>query len=641
MCGITGIFTTKVVPPGYYEAHSLLQHRGPDDEGFVAGNTNMAAAGLSGERTKGRWRQFEHISESSSPKKWIMGHHRLSILDLSENGHQPMTDESCRYWLCLNGEIYNYKELRDELIQYGFSFFSNTDTEVVLKAFIKWDVECISKFNGMWAFALYDVMNSRLILSRDRLGVKPLYYHFGKEQLLFSSEVRFFKPLITLNVDQGIAAEYIAYCHLDHRQDTFYEEIKQFPAACYAIYSHRDHSLSFHKFWSIDKIERNDAVNLQVATEEFDELFSSAIDLRMISDVPVGCLLSGGLDSTAIVCNLYNRGKFPTDGFHSFSADFHEKQFSEKKFIDQTVTKCDGLNAHFVYPDPNNIKDDFSELLRVQEFPLRSLSVYSQYLLYHFIRQNTPVVVLLNGQGSDELFGGYTSQYYSFILSNLFGRNFKEVINSSKWLINNRGESYSSMFTYMLKQCVKKLLIKTGFDYQKYSHNPYYINSCGRELVSFHKDPFENELRINLLYTSLPEYLRYEDRDSMGFSLESRLPFLDYRMVEWAFTLPAAAKIHNGVNKMIVRESVKAYTPQSVVERADKMGFVSPQELWQRTFMRELMTEVIHSDWNIPFLIKERVITGFDCYMQGSESNWPFWWRIFCYIYWMNTAIGK
>jgi len=632
------MFSFSIISSEYYKSHTLLDHRGPDDEGFIAGYKDSSeVTSLSGNKTKGRWKNLPHILKNHSQMNWIMGHHRLSILDLSENGHQPMTDESARYWLCLNGEIYNYKEVRDELIQYGFSFFSNTDTEVILKAFIHWDVECFSKFNGMWALALYDKMNSRLILSRDRLGIKPLYYHYGREQFLFASEAKFFKPLVNLSIDQKIAAEYIALCHLDHRQDTFYEEIKQFPAASYAIYSYSDHALSFHKFWSIDKIEKNDAINLQVATEQFEDLFSSAIDLRMRSDVPVGCLLSGGLDSTAIVCNLYNRDKFPTDGFHSFSADFHEKQFSEKKFIDQTISNCRGLNPHFVYPDPNNVNKDLSQLLWVQEFPLRSLASYSQYLLYRFIGQNSPVVVLLNGQGSDELFGGYTSHYYSLIFSKLLDLHFKGALNESRWFTEKRNISNQSVLRYLIVQSILRFLSKK-FNFRRSLKNQYFSVKFTNESFSFQNDPFENELRANLLYASLPEYLRYEDRNSMAYSLESRLPFLDYRLVEWAISLPNEFKIHNGMNKRVVRESVKAYTTKSVINRTDKMGFVSPQELWQRTVMKELMMDIIHSDWNIPFLIKGKIISGFDSYMQGSENNWPFWWRIFCYISWMNTV---
>jgi len=457
---------------------------------------------------------------------------------------------------------------------------------------------------------------------------------------MFASEAKFFKPLLKLNIDQKIAAEYIAYCHLDHRQDTFYEEIKQFPAAQYASYSYRDHSLSFHKYWSINRIKKNDSLSLEDAKEQFNELFSSSIDLRMRSDVPVGCLLSGGLDSTAIVCNLHNRSKLPSDGFHSFSADFIEEPFSEKKYIDQTIANCQGLIPHFVYPDANNIRDNLNHLLWTQDFPLRSLSVYSQNLLYRDVRQNSSVVVLLNGQGSDELFGGYGSHYYSLIFSKLLDLKLKDVLNDSRWFIENRNTSSQSIVINLLKQSILRFLNK-GFHFRRSNNNPLFSTKLPSDVVSFHNDPLEDELRTNLLYTSLPEYLRYEDRNSMAYSLESRLPFLDYRLVEWALTLPNEFKIHNGINKRIVRESVKSYTTKSVIERTDKMGFVSPQELWQRTVMKDLMTAVIHSNWNIPFLIRKKVLNRFDSYIQGKESNWPFWWRIFCYIYWMDMNNGR
>jgi asparagine synthase (glutamine-hydrolysing) len=642
MCGITGIFSAAGIPAGYYRAHSLLSHRGPDDEGFVAGpGSDGGVVQLAGEKTRGRWKGLPTIAGAGDDFHWVLGHHRLSIIDLSENGHQPMGDATGRYWVVLNGEIYNYHELREELRRGGVHFRSQTDTEVALQAFIRWGEGCFSQFNGMWAMALYDSETRQLVLSRDRFGVKPLYYHLGEDGFLFASEVRFFRSLLKLNVDQRIAAEYVASCHLDHRPETLYREIRQLLPAHYAIYDCRGQELTLRRYWSLAHVQREDDGDYSAAVDRFNELFTSAVDLRMRSDVPVGCLLSGGLDSTSIVCNLGHRGRFGEGGFHFFSAVFREEAFSEKRYIDETQNVCPGLIPHFVTPDPGRLRDDLAGLMAVQEFPFRSLAVYSQNLLYRNVRETSPVVVLLNGQGGDELFGGYTGHYYSLILSALLHGRPGEALREGGWFVRNREGSAAALFLNLLKQAIIHLL-NTGLHLPRPGANPLFTKGYRLKApIFFHDDPFENELRANLCFSALPEYLRYEDRNSMAFALEARLPFLDYRLVEWAFSLPNDFKIHDGVNKRVVRDAVRPYATASVVSRQDKMGFVSPQELWQRTVLSGLMTEVIRDARDMPFLDRKKLLRGFEGYLAGRDGDWAFWWRVFCYLYWLDEAYGK
>ena len=642
MCGITGFFSNYQIPREYFAAHALISHRGPDDEGFVAGNKCGCKEPfrLCGDKTKGKWRNSEYFNDFHGSYNWILGHHRLSILDLSDRGHQPFSDKTGRFWLVINGEIYNYKELRTELEQFGYIFHSETDSEVALNSYIHWGLDCFNRFNGMWAFALFDTLNKELILCRDRFGIKPLYYHFGEKDFLLASEAKFFKPLLNLTVNNELAAEYISTCHLDHKAETLYREIFQIPPAHYAIYDYSNHTLQFHKYWSIDDVLVDKTLDYRSTVAKFGELFNSSIDLRMRSDVSVGCLLSGGLDSTSIVSNIFSRGLFPECGFHSFTAAFHEEAYSEKSYVDDTGVRCKGLIGHFVYPDPKNLPDTIGNLLYMLDFPVRSLAVYSQSLLYKLVRDSSPVVVLLNGQGGDELFGGYTAHYYSLILSYMLQGDIRRALAEARKYTGIRNEDTVTL----AKNLTWQFLIHFFNAYLKIkrpSANPYFKKRLFLDPVSFHRDPFENALRSNLCFSALPEYLRYEDRNSMASSLESRLPFLDYRIVELAYTIPHEFKISEGVNKKIVRDTVSSYTTPSVVGRRDKMGFISPQELWQKTELRDLMTEVIRASWDVPFLDRRKLLRGFQNYLDGLDSNWPFWWRVFCYIYWLEVVCEK
>ena len=230
MCGITGAFDRDALDlRRLYAAHATLAHRGPDDEGFRAGSgADDPGASYSGDRTTGRWRELDHL-QAAGATRWVLGYHRLAIIDLSEDGHQPFAGRGGRRWLVYNGEIYNYRELRAELEALGHEFATSCDTEVVAQAFDEWGSGCFSRFNGMWALAIYDTDTRRLVLSRDRFGVKPLYYHHGPTALLFGSEIKFLAGLIDLGLDETAAAEYLADSRIDHRPETLHPEVRQLP----------------------------------------------------------------------------------------------------------------------------------------------------------------------------------------------------------------------------------------------------------------------------------------------------------------------------------------------------------------------------------------------------------------------------
>ena len=640
MCGISGFHSldSAIQLDTYYRAHSLLKHRGPDDEGFAI-MVDHAIRHARGDDTIEHFKDLPDINSFES-SRIVMGHRRLSIIDLTWQGHQPMTDADKRFWIVYNGEIYNYIELRKELEDLGHPFKSNSDSEVFLTAFKEWGAGSFNKFNGMWAAAIYDKRDDKLTLTRDRFGIKPLFYVIKNKSIYFASEVKFLLEFIDKpKINEQIAAEYLLFCHLDHVPETMFKDIYQLEPGHYAEFV--EGTLQTKKYWKYVP-EINKKIAYKNAVDELDRLFKSSVDLRMRSDVPVGSLLSGGIDSTAIVCDLHRRGKIKENNFNTFSAVFKEEEFSEKQYIEKTIEKT-RYTPHYIYPDPDSVENEIKNILYYQEFPFRSLSVYSQWNLYKHIKEETPVVVLLNGQGSDELFGGYTSHYNSLISEYIRTFRFLTAAKEAKLYLKYRNQNVMHVlphiariilpdFTDRVIRIVKYHLkfLKRNFRFNK---SPKYSKNC-----------FLQDLFSNLKFSALREYLRYEDRDSMAFSLETRLPFMDFNLIEFGYTLPDEYKIKNGINKRVLRDSVREFTTKEVVERTDKMGFVSPQEKWQRTLLKDYTSKIITKSnikKNFPFMDDESIISAYDNYLKGITNDWSFFWRICCLYEWKKLWIDK
>ena len=639
MCGISGVFS-QVRPINiqqYCLAHSLLRHRGPDDEGFVAGEGAVGTS-FRGNASVGKSRNFPHILSCHDTLKWIIGHHRLSIIDLSDKGHQPMASPDHRHWLAYNGEVYNYRELRGKLENLGYHFQTRTDTEVVLFALLEWGIGAFSRFNGMWALAWYDTQTGNLILSRDRFGIKPLYYALNSNVFYFGSEAKFFRPLIKLTMNEKTALAYLAFCYLDHSSESFYNEVNSLPPATYASYNATNGSISQHVYWTLKDVHKDVFITQDEAARQFEEIFESSINLRMRSDVPVGTLLSGGLDSSSIVCNLRKTASAEDEELHFFSAVFHEKEFSEKQYVTKIEKAYQGLRPHYVYPKPGDLLKHLDSLCYTQDFPFRSLAVFSQNKLYQEVRQSSAVAVLLNGQGGDELFGGYTAHYYSLMLSYLFSLRFSSFMRELHSFSQNRSKSSRHVLSSLLKLSMIHVF-RTLFS-ARLTTGPCGVFKRARMVRApvFSWDPFESNLKENLHYSALPEYLRYEDRNSMAYSLESRLPFLDYRLVEWAFSLPAKLKIAGSKDKAVIRDAVSSYVPADIVNRRDKMGFVSPQEIWQKQQLKPLLDEAV-ANIVLPSLNRKKLKEYYGSYENNRDKNWPFWWRIASLYHWMNTLL--
>ncbi len=598
MCGIAGQYCFTGGEPDkelLAEMSRRLSHRGPDGEGsWTCGNTGLV-------------------------------HRRLAIIDLTEDGLQPMTNEDGTLQLVFNGEIYNYVELREELIKKGHRFHSHSDTEVILHAYEEWDTGCLNRFNGMWAFALWDERGQKLFCARDRFGIKPFYYTQVKGSFLFASEI---KALLAhsdagKHPDDMTLGTYLAWGVLDHSGRTMFEGIFQLEPAHAMVVTAAGPKQPF-RYWDV---KVNPAIRTSISDEEAADqllaILSDATRIHLRSDVPVGTCLSGGIDSStlAVLINNLIRDEAPASvgaRQKTFSAVFTDKRFDESRYIDEIVAAT-GVDANRVEPTPEQLRNDIDRLVWAQDEPFGSLSIYAQYCVMRLAKEKVKVV--LDGQGADELLAGYLAYQGSYI---------RWLIRSFHWLTAIREVAGSlryhrgflgSAFRQILVRRRRRTLLKPGMpEIDRYAGSLSAVLS--RELTA----------------TNLPGLLHYEDRNSMTFSIESRVPFLDVRFVEYIASLSLSQKIRRGVTKISLRHAIKGSIPESVRCRMDKMGFVTPEEVWMKGALRPYMLEVLGSDSfrSRPYWYADAVAKDYLSFLEGRSAYSPEVWRIVCAELWLR-----
>jgi asparagine synthase (glutamine-hydrolysing) len=557
MCGICGIirYDNKLVQEApIRRMMGIMKHRGPDDEGvFVEENVGL-------------------------------GFVRLSIIDLSPTGHQPMISQDSRYVLIFNGEIYNYIELREELKKKGYAFKTQADSEVLLVSYIHWREECLHKFNGMWAFVIYDRQQKKLFGARDRYGIKPLYYSQTNKYLFFASEI---SPLISLfdskaKPDYQMIYDYLVFNRTDHTDHTFFEDVNKLqPGHCFNLTldfgsaTNKEHTFSLKRWYNLKDNLKTPFQN----SLEFRELFSASVGLRLRSDVPVGVSLSGGLDSSSIASILLK--DYQKSDLNSFSAIYAKGECGdESEFIDQYKPLI--RKMHFITPSPEGLYADIPVFIKAHEEPMPTTSSYAQFKVMELAKNH--IVVNLSGQGADEQLAGY--HYF-------FGFYFKGLLNSFKWLtLLKEGSAYlkTHKSLFGLKTFVYFLMtdsLKTSF---RVSERGYLKNTFVKQYS--HKSTIASglyasanlhEALLDHFEYKLEHLLKWDDRNSMWFSLELRAPFLDYRLVERTLALPPEKIIRNGMTKQILREAMSGILPEKIRCRLDKIGFETPEAEWFRT----------------------------------------------------------
>ena len=611
MCGING-FNWKDEEL-VRKMNRLLKHRGPDDEGFLVTD------------------------------RFSIGSVRLAIIDLSKKGRQPMCSEDGLTCIVYNGEIYNFNDIREKLLSQDQSFRSNTDTEVILKAYLQWGPSFVNQLNGMWAFAILDLKKNLLLLSRDRYGIKPLYYHSQGDVFIFSSEI---KPILAAGVKpvlrKDIAYDYLVYGIVDHTDHTFFEGIEKLPPGHNLIYDLERKTIKLERYYHIrlESIkrdwEREDDLFKQVR-----DIFLDSVAIRMIADVPIGSCLSGGIDSSSIVCAM--RESSPKSQIKTFSLRFPGYKLDESRYQNIIVNHVKA-NGHFVSPDLEDFMKEIEDLVFFQEEPFGGPSVYGQYKVFELASRHD-VTVLLDGQGADELVAGYQyflGYYLKGLLREKSLRRFTEEFISAVKLQGFRSV-LRELLLALMPITIKKLLVRKGAGflskefYEKFRHR---IPSIWRA------NSLNDALLISLLETSLPALLRYEDKNSMRFSREARVPFLDYRLVGLLVNLPGDLKIRKGIRKYILRKSMEGLVPKEILNRRDKVGFATPEEVWLtsesfiRLFEKILNTQEFRNRgiWNVQ---KVREIK--DKLREGKARGWLLRtaWRIVNFELWAQIYLDR
>ncbi|MFO7526776.1 MAG: asparagine synthase (glutamine-hydrolyzing) [Ignavibacteriaceae bacterium] len=621
MCGICGIIKYKktVDTDQLLSMTRVLRHRGPDDEGFILGDIE-----------KNMMKSFHHDEtidsirirtprlENDFNANLGFGFRRLSILDLSENGHQPMQFEDSDLWIVYNGEIYNYIEIREELRAKGYAFKSNTDTEVILKSYHEWGESCVHKFNGMWAFAIWDSKNRKLFCSRDRFGIKPFYYNYKQGvHFVFASEIKSILQVIKTEPDKQTLYDSFAYGYSDHNERTFYSDVKQLRGGHNLIL--QNGNLSFYRYYKIKSQPCKDSFD--TAKIKLRELLFDAVRIRLRSDVPLGYALSGGIDSSSIVgiASKINQGSNNT-----FSMIYPGDSVDESFFINKVIEKT-GVNHHFVSPTPDDFLNDLDRFIWHQEEPFIGTSYFGEFKLRQLIRSNN-VTVSLEGQGADEIITGYTSLLLPYFFDLMSEFKFAKLVTEHKQFKNSVGS---------LRQLVKLFLIrgkKTSAEhlFKKYSYldRDYFEDIAERsnEFEQFNSGSYLNDtLYEMLIYTSIPQQLVRADKNAMAFSVECRFPFLDYRLVEYAINLPFEYKTKNGLTKYILREAIKDLLPTEVYNRKDKIGFAIPNNSLITNKVKKFFLDFLTSSSDDDFLFLDKKVFLEKYYSKNDESDWKFW----------------
>jgi asparagine synthase (glutamine-hydrolysing) len=617
MCGVAGIVwkdrgaraSTDLVR----RMTDALVHRGPDGEGvWVKGAV-------------------------------AFGHRRLSIIDLSHAADQPMVSHDGKHVLVFNGELYNYVELREELKARGRAFKTSSDSEVLLEAFRVWGPSCVERFNGMWAFAVWDVERETLFLSRDRFGIKPLYVLETRDHIAFASEV---KALLAAfpeerKPDDATIRRFLSTGALCEGTETFFKNIRAFPAAHNASWSASTATWTHARYWDVEPEVLRARMRGRDSVHALEELLDAAVRVHLRSDVPVGTCLSGGLDSSAIVATM---ARHHPQRVHTYSGLYDDVDCDESRWVND-VNRHVGTLATAVRPDPHgDLLDDMTTIGWFQDAPSGGPGLYTQFHVMK--RASQDVKVILDGQGGDELFAGYLPYFRprlrDLVESGPVGKARAAVVAADVLRLWGR-QFHRGIVTWAVGERVARHLVKTrtiasllhrDFEARVPARAP---PDAARPMGSH----LDDALYLDLVTRSIPGLLHYEDRNSMAFSIEARVPLLDHRIVELAFGIDPGDKIHGSWTKWVLRKAAESRLPRSVTWRRSKMGYPTPFARWiRRDEDRARLRDVLFSKE-----LRERGVVDVDVvrrvwddHQAGVDHSWPLW-RVLSLEIWFRQYI--
>lgn len=601
MCGIAGLVDQRLGASDIADAGSrmleVMAHRGPDN--------------------RGTW--------ANGPV--FLGHNRLSILDLSSASHQPMSLDSLT--ITYNGEVYNYLELRTELERDGYTFTTSGDTEVILAAYHRWGAQGVERFIGMWALAIWDDAKKELFCSRDRFGIKPFHYIERDGRFYFTSEIKGLRvsPIFRgeINASQVARGLYLGWMH--HWDETYFADIKALPASHNLVW--KDGSIRIHPFAGLDTCRQNTA-SFEENTAAFRELFIDAVRLTARRDVPMGVCLSGGLDSTSIASVLASS----TDehAIKTFTVYYTGMEnVDERPFINHVLDRYPQITPQYISPSDSDVAQALSRITWMMDAPMPSSSYISQYFVMQLAAQQG-VKVVLDGQGSDEIMGGYMHSMYRVVADKM---RAGDLIGAHKEVI-----AHSHRQNFGLKRrlevVAKSILAATRDEPALYglefARTYPWIMAQPVETYPIHLEmPSGSRLNAflyNLLrVTLLPTLLHTEDLNAMAFSIESRVPFLDHRLVDLCFSMPNDHKIYRGETKRVLRAGMRGIVPDAVLDRKDKTGFVTPGHT---SWLRGALSHLLEGDWHEldPYVLRPELMKVINAYRKGDNTQALFVWRL-------------
>jgi asparagine synthase (glutamine-hydrolysing) len=606
MCGIAGIISRKenISNKQFHSALSTLEHRGPEDREIWEQQTGQV----------------------------VFGHQRLCVIDPGKRSRQPFHYMQ-RYVLVHNGEIYNYIELKKELEYKGYAFSTTSDTEVIAAAFAAWGKDCLQKFDGQFAFAIWDEKEKYFFAARDRMGEKPFYFSYSDDEIVFASEMKALWAIgIAKEVNESMLYNFVSIGYTSNpfdQQETFYNNIYKLPPASSLSFSPDANEIVIEKYWQV--YTENKPVNEKEVFEEFEALLNESVRLRLRSDVAIGTSLSGGLDSSSIValCNQHASGQYT---HKAFTAVFPGFEKDESKYA-KLIAKQYQLEHYLVTVDSTGLPSLMDKVMYYQEEPFTSSSVLAQFKVFEEAKKQG-VTVLLDGQGADEILAGYT-KYYRWYWRELYRQKTlssstefdkaKALGIKESFTLKDKAAALFPQFAAAMQQSNKKKKAKNAV---LFDDDFVYNNSIN----FYYSLPAEMNLNSILHYNSciygLPELLQLADRNSMAHATEVRLPFLNHQLVEFLFSLPPNYKIRDGWTKWLLRKTMDKKLPAEITWRKDKTGFEPPQKQWME---QPGVADAIHEGKKLLVeykVLKKEVLNvkvkPHDAYAVNAE-DWRYW----------------
>jgi len=632
MCGILGI-VSPTLPDNTRIKDSLdaLKHRGPDDEGYVFFTSENTFVEKSGCDSCADVKDRAPDIKDTDPAAYqvVLANRRLAILDLSAEGHQPMPYENRNLWITYNGEIFNYQEIRSELMLRGYRFRTGTDTEVLLAAYAEWGELCLNRLNGQWAFCIYDRRRKKLFCSRDRFGIKPFYYWFDGEHFAFASEINALStlPFVKKEINKSELFDFVFFNMTNHTEETVYKGIKQLLPSHNIIVNlnERNADVFVHRYYDLpysNELGRYSHKRALAYADDIRDLLIDAVKVRLISDVMVGSCLSGGLDSSSMVViidKLLKNGGSSTKSIgarqRTFTASFADPSVDERTYADEVIRNT-GVAPFYTFPLADALWDELDTFLHYHNHLCHRPSIYARWDVMRCASKHVKVILL--GQGGDELFTGYPQYEIIFLADLIRNKRFNDLC---EFLVKR-------IRLYGFKQSFQQLLmgsyigvtpgsLQVSFFKLKNRRKLKYIEQILGETDPHHsgfgrmadRPRFLNyQLNCDMTKDYLQHLLHYDDINASAFSIENRVPFLDHRLVEYVNSIPSIYKIHNGWSKWLLRLAMRDLLPEKILWRKDKKGFPTPVESWLR-----------HGDSPVPEIINRYGIRKFE-----PEFIWRF-----------------